>query len=299
MIKKIVFTGFIQLSSLGLFSQADSLFSSLIAQAIDSSVVVLKSDYLLRDTSGEDYVRTDNYYTRTYGLGVIGEGRLHTPSVIVFPWRSDNTLKRLDLSNGKKPVLSQVVARPYTQAQELDIELFDIDTSESIINTEEVTKTKPSLTVSKATGMVNALIVLYSDKMGTNTAAKRTKTIYERVISIQSNSTEELSLDNMPIPNNFLGGLMLNRTIKTGAMTFEIIGLVYANPVKKGNTLFYTLLQTGSVLKRVDKSMPKAVLPTTPPDGKKAEPSKDKQTEPNKTGTKPVLKDGKKDKKSQ
>lgn len=56
-------------------------------------------------------------------------------------------------------------------------------------------------------------------------------------------------------PNGFIGGLVLIPSIKSGSIKVEISGLVYLDPLKKSGTLFWSPLQVGSELKKIEKKV--------------------------------------------
>lgn len=233
----------------------------LLAQflsATDSAVILIQSDYILRDTSGEDYVRENNYYSRIFSLGVAANKTLYLTPSAYFPWKSDVTLKKLDLAGDKRPILSQIEIRSFPFVQKEEVEFFQIDTVHNIVQDKSPLPQQRQLTIDNKIGAQNVWIILYSKESPKSNELR--KQFFEKNLTF-SNETQEQTLEGILAPSGFIGGLILLPIIKTGSIDIQVSGLVYTNFNKKPGALFWYHLQGSSTLRKLEKS-PTKTAPT-------------------------------------
>jgi hypothetical protein len=85
----------------------------LLVSALDSSIVVIRQDYILRDTSGNEFgYRGKPYYGRVFRMGYVINNRVLTDSSLISPWMNDaNYLSKAVKVDTLKPYLSETLIK--------------------------------------------------------------------------------------------------------------------------------------------------------------------------------------------
>lgn len=112
--KKIIWL-FALLSPLGAFAQLNMFGDQeLIRKALDSSLYIIRQEYILVSNSGIEYSQVNkDYYGMGYAAGFLDEnGAIYTDQRILSPWKSDPAYRRYENVDSLTPKISVTYIRP-------------------------------------------------------------------------------------------------------------------------------------------------------------------------------------------
>jgi hypothetical protein len=250
-INKIILTTLLILvcSSSFLFAQLDiskGLISDdqrFVRQAIDSALVIVRQDYVLKSTTGLDsteWGRSGNpWFGRGYSLGVIAGDFVWVNSRINTPWAGDPNLKKYEKADTLKPLLSNAGIRHLYCPKYIEAERNHVD---SLLSSYKFRHSAKGLNFGNTHGDQQGWIVLaYSQKpLADNDTSKIELSIYKASV-IFNDSIGEALLNKIPDKENIIGGIFITTQITTGNVQLLISGILTR---KLLNWYIYALVPT-------------------------------------------------------
>lgn len=105
---------------------------SLIEQAVEGAVYLVRQEYQLKSSSGESFGRgASEYFGKAYRIGILVDRQLWIPTNIRKPWAHDPNFA--EYSQTHEPFCSVLKIKPINQDVDYrSFKIFEIDTSQSI-----------------------------------------------------------------------------------------------------------------------------------------------------------------------
>ena len=199
-----------------------------VRQAIDSALVIVRQDYVLKSTTGLDsteWGRSGNpWFGRGYTLGIIAGDFVWANIRTNTPWAGDPNLKKYEKADTLKPKLSNAVIRHMYCTKYIDAERNDGD---SLLASFKFLQSSMGLKFGNTQGDQQGWIVLaYSQKpLAENDTSKIELSIFKTNV-IFNDSTGEALLNKVPEKENIIGGIFVTTQITTGNIQFLISGIL-------------------------------------------------------------------------
>ena len=84
----------------------------MVRMAVDSSLCILRQEYILVNQAGKEYGRDGKkYFGKRYSVGVIADNKIWTGQELLQPWNKDESYRLLNYTDSIKPRLSKVYLR--------------------------------------------------------------------------------------------------------------------------------------------------------------------------------------------
>lgn len=227
-------------SSTSLFAQLDISKGLLISddqrfirQALDSSLVIVRQDYVLKSTTGLDsteWGRSGNpWFGRGYSLGIIAGDYIWANIRSKTPWANDPNLKKYEKADTLKPSLSNAGFRHFYSQNYSDAVNTNTD---SLLAVYKPLQQVLGLKFGNNHGEQQGWIVLaYSSKpLNINDTSKIELSIF-KTTAIFNDSTREALLNKVPEKDNIIGGIFVTTRITTGNIQVLISGILLKKPL--------------------------------------------------------------------
>jgi hypothetical protein len=221
-------------SSSSLFAQFDiskSLFSDdqrFVRQAIDSALVIVRQDYVLKSTTGLDsteWGRSGNsWFGRGYTLGIKAGDFVWANSRINTPWTGDQNLKKYEKADTLKPLLSSTSIRPIYSREYLYAKRSDED---SLLAAFSLHKPIAGLALGNMHGEQQGWVVLaYTVKpISVNDTSTIELSIFKTIVTFNDSIADAL-LNKVPEKENIVGGVFVTTNITTGNIQLLVSGIL-------------------------------------------------------------------------
>lgn len=216
-------------------NSANDFFTSteqkFVRAAVDSSLLIIRQDYDLKDKKGNEFGRAGkNYFGRNYYLGVKSYNKVWLTSNIESPWTNDKYYSPYQKNDSIKPQLIECFSRNTFSAKysEAKIKTFSkVDSSVSTISFED---TLNNISCLFNTNDSEGWLVIISTKedLSINENADLIYTIYKASPQF-SNDTLKGLIKKMPVSTNILGGIYFTNKITTGNISFFAAGILARN----------------------------------------------------------------------
>lgn len=204
-----------------------SLDKKLITAAVDSSLCIVRQDYVLKDTNDNAYGRQNrDYFGRTYQLGVITGNRVWVDKKTATPWTLDGSYDNYKNNDTIKPELSHVAVRflPGTTFRSLDYKIDNSTEGYATYPLETESITIPNIRRNKQGD--GWLVVVHSrEDITLKEDCALEYTIYMPNLSIGEKSSEAV-VKKMPVKEKILGGVYYTYQIKAGQVQFLVAGIL-------------------------------------------------------------------------
>ncbi len=201
----------------------------LVRMAVDSSLCVLRQDYTLTNQKGMQYGRNGKeYFGRTYSIGVMADNKVFTDARLLRPWEADANFDKFKTADSIKPRLNPTYARPLTKSAYVtvipDTTLQGTDSTIAMLTSPDTTSNIGRARNSPDRG--GWLVVVASPAgFSTNDTLPLNYTIYKAQPQFTETGGKGY-IKNMPVKENFIGGVYFISRISLGKITFIAAGIL-------------------------------------------------------------------------
>lgn len=226
---------FLLLSSLAVQAQTEldleSLFSNdkkLFRMAIDSSLCIVRQDYVMKSTSGNEYGRAGKgYFGRRYMLGVVADNKVWTLANMATPWVKDRVFEQYKKNDTIQPHLANVALRSlvstdYQNEENSQIEKYD---SSGVISYRAENQTSVSSLPNTKDGGGWLVVVSAREELATNEKSPLNVAVYTPNPTFQSIEGETL-IKRLPFKDNVIGGVYFVATARAGVVRYHAAGIL-------------------------------------------------------------------------
>ena len=255
------------------------LSDKFIRVAIDSSLCIIRQDYILKNNKNNDeYGRNGNdFFGRSYKLGVFSGNKIWTVGDIRTPWIDDRFFDKYLKNDTIKPALSSVAYKPlasYSTAkyeEMIDCKPDETEDSTNVTSYSRQVDFLGSVGIKRFSTEVSGVLVVVSSKesFSTNENATPDFSLYSTTVQFQENA-KDVSLKKvltlLANKDNVLGGVFYATVVITGNIQFVATGMLKSKKDRLGITEWY--LET---LPIVDKNSSQKLTPLTPRKAKSPE----------------------------
>lgn len=213
--------------NLGFEDKFVSLDKRLISAAVDSSLCIVRQDYILKDSNNNAYGwQNKDYFGRTYQLGVITGKQIWVDKKTATPWAMDNIYDRYKNNDTIKPELSQVAVRflPGTGFRNVTYRINNSMTDFASYPLETERITIPNVKRSKRGD--GWLVVVHSrEDITQKEECALEYTIYMPNITFAEGANEAV-VQKMPVKEKIIGGVYYTYQVRAGQVQFFVAGIL-------------------------------------------------------------------------
>ena len=222
------------------FSKEDQ---SLIKNALEGSIYILRQEYVLKSTNAsntKEYGKGSNaYFGKIYGFGVLSNKRLWTDSKIKTPWLYDKNFTESEKSDTLKPVISKLsiknpggkvfIMKSFTYKDSVkskDTSKHKITFNKNIFFYELKDTIKTVRTEKSCRDTLGWLVIATSkEDLSKNDSVPFNIGVY-RVNLHFNDSTNEALISKMPVTDNIIGGAFFTTSVTPGRIDLMFAGIV-------------------------------------------------------------------------
>ena len=221
----------------------ENLFSNdkkLFRMAVDSSICIVRQDYVMKSSRGNEYGRAGkSYFGRRYTLGVVADHKIWALTSIATPWIGDKAFEQYKKNDTIRPHLASMALRPIFSTDYQPEEISPIETYDSsgIISyrTESPLSVGGFLNTQEGNGWL--VVVSARDDLNVNEKSPLNVTVYTPNLNFQNTESETL-LKRISLKDNVIGGIYFVATIKSGIIRYHAAGILK----NKGNEWYVVRL---------------------------------------------------------
>ncbi len=210
-----------------------------IKAAIDSTIFIVRQDYVLRDMSKTppvEYGRAGmDFFGRTYGLGIIANNRLWVPISTSTPWLADENFLNYSQADSLRPFLTTVNTRSLFSSEyenwniepKLSESKYDSILNSSYIYSYNLPEKHKSLNIKNNSIDSGWVLLAYCPRKFADYDTSEIEFAIYKTNPIFNPATNTAILKKVPDLENIIGGLFFNVNISVGKIEILLAGIIY------------------------------------------------------------------------
>jgi|GEM_PF-1511839 len=210
----------------------DNLFSDdkkLFRMAIDSSLCIVRQDYVMKSAKGDEYGRAGkSYFGRRYTLGVVADNKVWTLASMATPWVNDRAFEQYKKNDTIQPHLAAVAFRPIVstiyqnEAAATQLEKYD---SSSVMSYRSDNQVSVNSLLSTKDGSGWLVVVSSSEDLDNNEKSRLDVAVYTPKPTFKA-SEIETPVKRLPFKDNVVGGVYFLATVRAGVVRYHAAGIL-------------------------------------------------------------------------
>jgi hypothetical protein len=209
----------------------ENLFSNdkkFFRMAIDSSICIVRQDYVMKSVSGNEYGRSGKgYFGRRYALGVVADHKVWTLANMATPWVNDRTFEQYKKNDTIQPHLATVafrslVSTDYQKEENPQLEKYD---SSGVINYRVENQASVNSFLNTKDGSGWLVVVSAREDLATNEKSPLNVAVYTPNAIFQNTERETL-LKRLTLKDNVIGGVYFVATVRAGVVRYHAAGIL-------------------------------------------------------------------------